>query len=232
MGLQLVEINHAANIFGREFRGNFSMSRKKPLSLEEKMKRMLDLLQEKDDFFNQKELEKLAPKEKGIVPQSVREVLDILVSDGTARTEKVGASNYYWSFKSDARVSKENRRRGQEEELEALAQTREGLREKIKRGKEQRQGDPKREKKLGRHSAMKAERERLAEKIKVYKENDPQEMEGLREECRRAIRAANVWTENIFSLQSFLTGTYNMSRDDVKKGFSIPDDLEELPGGA
>ena len=41
------------------------MSKKRGLSVEEKRKRMLDLFYEKKDFFLLKELEKIAPKEKG-----------------------------------------------------------------------------------------------------------------------------------------------------------------------
>ncbi len=40
-------------------------SKKKGLSVEEKRSRMLDLFYEKKDFFLLKELEKIAPKEKG-----------------------------------------------------------------------------------------------------------------------------------------------------------------------
>ena len=43
----------------------FKMSKKRGLSLEEKRSRMLDLFYERKDFFLLKELEKIAPKEKG-----------------------------------------------------------------------------------------------------------------------------------------------------------------------
>jgi len=42
------------------------MSKKRGLSLEEKRTRLLELFFEKKDFFLLKELEKVAPKEKGI----------------------------------------------------------------------------------------------------------------------------------------------------------------------
>ena len=53
-------------------------SKKRGLSLEEKRQRMLELLYTKKDFFLLKELEKIAPKEKGIVSQSVKDVLQSL----------------------------------------------------------------------------------------------------------------------------------------------------------
>jgi transcription initiation factor IIE alpha subunit len=49
-----------------------------------------------------KELEKYLAKEKGIVQQSVKEVIQSLVDDRLVNLEKIGTSNYYWSFPSTA----------------------------------------------------------------------------------------------------------------------------------
>ena len=80
------------------------MKRAKPLSMEDKTGRIEELLREKKTFFNIKELEKLGQKEKGVVPQSMKEVIDILVSEGRIREERVGISKYYWCFSSDERI--------------------------------------------------------------------------------------------------------------------------------
>ena len=44
------------------------------------------------------ELEKIAPKEKGIIVQSVKDVLQSLVDDNLVDTDKIGTSVYYWAF--------------------------------------------------------------------------------------------------------------------------------------
>lgn len=75
--------------------------RRKPLSIEEKRKRMIELFHESKEFWQLKELEKIAPKSKGIVEKSVKEVIDCLVDDGCVNTEKIGTSNYYWSYPGD-----------------------------------------------------------------------------------------------------------------------------------
>lgn len=49
-----------------------------------------------------KELEKIAPKEKGITSMSVKEVVQSLVDDALVDTEKIGTSIYFWSFPSKA----------------------------------------------------------------------------------------------------------------------------------
>lgn len=44
------------------------------------------------------ELEKLAPKVKGIVANSVKDVVQKLLDDGLIDSDKIGPSTYYWSF--------------------------------------------------------------------------------------------------------------------------------------
>lgn len=63
---------------------------------------MCDFFYEKRDFFQLKELEKTLPKEKGIVAQTVKDVLQSLVDDHLVIAEKIGTSNYFWSFPSTA----------------------------------------------------------------------------------------------------------------------------------
>ena len=53
------------------------------------------------DVFTFKDLERLAPK-SGIIPQSVKEVLEAIVADGLVETDKIGAGVFYWAFPSKA----------------------------------------------------------------------------------------------------------------------------------
>uniref|UniRef100_A0A2R9AN74 Meiotic nuclear divisions 1 n=1 Tax=Pan paniscus TaxID=9597 RepID=A0A2R9AN74_PANPA len=77
-------------------------SKKKGLSAEEKRTRMMEIFSETKDVFQLKDLEKIAPKEKGITAMSVKEVLQSLVDDGMVDCERIGTSNYYWAFPSKA----------------------------------------------------------------------------------------------------------------------------------
>ncbi|TNM85749.1 hypothetical protein fugu_008020 [Takifugu bimaculatus] len=78
------------------------MSKKKGLSLEEKRTRMMEIFFETKDVFQLKDIEKIAPKTKGISPMTVKEVLQSLVDDNMVDCERVGTSNYYWAFPSKA----------------------------------------------------------------------------------------------------------------------------------
>ena len=77
---------------------NAAMSKKKGVSLDEKRQRMLQIFYEKKEFFTLKDLEKIAPKEKGIVQQSVKDVVQALVDDGHLDSDKVGTSVFFWTF--------------------------------------------------------------------------------------------------------------------------------------
>uniref|UniRef100_A0A2K5BXI4 Mnd1 HTH domain-containing protein n=1 Tax=Aotus nancymaae TaxID=37293 RepID=A0A2K5BXI4_AOTNA len=78
------------------------MSKKKGLSAEEKRTCMMEMFFETKDIFQLKDLEKIAPKEKGITSMSVKEVLQSLVDDGMVDCERIGTSNYYWAFPGKA----------------------------------------------------------------------------------------------------------------------------------
>lgn len=79
------------------------------LSAEEKRVRLLEIFHETKDFFQLKELEKLGPKMKGIVSQTVKEVLQSLVDDGLVQADKIGSSNFFWSFPSQHGTMMQNR---------------------------------------------------------------------------------------------------------------------------
>jgi hypothetical protein len=62
--------------------------------------------------FNLKELEKLGGKAgigtlfrknfEMLVPQTVKDVLESLISDNLVESDKIGAGNFYWSLPSKA----------------------------------------------------------------------------------------------------------------------------------
>jgi len=59
---------------------------------------ILHLCLNTEHIFSSQELEKIAPKEKGITEQSVKEVVQSLVDDGLVDTDKIGTSVYFWAF--------------------------------------------------------------------------------------------------------------------------------------
>ncbi len=112
-------------------------SKRRGLSAEEKRTRMLDLFYQKKDFFLLKELERIAPKEKGIVSQSVKDVVQSLVDDGMVDTDKIGTSVYFWAFPSKATAGRKRRLREAETEAQLAAKR---IKKAEERAKEVRKG--------------------------------------------------------------------------------------------
>jgi predicted transcriptional regulator len=52
--------------------------------------------------FMLKDLERDLPKTKGIVSQTVKEVIQELVDDNLVDFDKIGGSNFFWAFPSKA----------------------------------------------------------------------------------------------------------------------------------
>jgi hypothetical protein len=66
----------------------------KGLSFDEKKQKLAKAMSNDGLFYNFKEIEVIA-KKNGIVPQSVKEVLDCLIGDRIVTQEKIGSLNMY-----------------------------------------------------------------------------------------------------------------------------------------
>ena len=88
------------------------MGKRKPLSMAEKQVKMLELFHETASFFTYKEIERLADKQKGITPQSAKDVLDELVSQQKVSCEKLASQTLYFSLPSQA-ITRRKRTRAQ-----------------------------------------------------------------------------------------------------------------------
>lgn len=111
------------------------MSKKKGLSFEEKRDRMLEVFYVNKDVYQLKDLERICPKEKGIVAQSVKEVLTSLCDDGMVDTEKVGTSVYFWAFPSKALNLRKRKLEEVEEKVETLKGKKENIEKQLKEAK-------------------------------------------------------------------------------------------------
>jgi hypothetical protein len=103
---------------------------KRGLSLEEKRQVMQGLLHEHKSPFTLKQLEKMGGK-AGVTSMSVKDVLQSLVDDNLVQLEKIGITNYYWSFPSKAVVTLRNKIESVEAENSRLVNEAKQLDERI-----------------------------------------------------------------------------------------------------
>ncbi|XP_029465854.1 meiotic nuclear division protein 1 homolog isoform X3 [Rhinatrema bivittatum] len=183
--------------------GSVQRSKKKGLSVEEKRTRMMEIFFETKDVFQLKDLEKIAPKEKGITSMSVKEILQSLVDDAMVDSERIGTSNYFWAFPSKALHARKRK-------LEAL----EMQEERATLAKE-----------LAAHQQRK---EKLKAEVEKYKECDPDVVEEIRQANIVAKEAANRWTDNIFAVKSWAKRKFGFEENKIDKHFGIPENFDYI----
>jgi len=204
------------------------MSKKRGLSHEEKRTRMLEYFFEKKDFYQLKELEKSLPKEKGITPMSVKDVLTSLVDDCMVDTEKIGTSVYFWAFPSKASQNRKRKINELEGQLEDVRQKRQLTEQQINKSSIGREVSDDRDACLAQLASMQQERQALLTDIQKYRECDPEVMQTMKDETVTAHEAVNRWTDNIFSTKSWAKNKFGFASDVLDKQFGIPEDFDYL----
>lgn len=204
------------------------MSKKRGLSVDEKRTRMMEFFFEKKDFFQLKELEKQCQKEKGITSMSVKDILTSLVDDGMVDTEKIGTSVYFWAFPSKASQNRKRKIGTLSEQMEEVKKKRKTAESEIAQASMGREDTDDRETILAELSEKQSECERLKHEVEKYRECDPEVMEAMKVETCTAKEAANRWTDNVFSLKSWIKNKFNFEDNVLDKQFDIPEEFDYL----
>uniref|UniRef100_UPI00398F5F15 meiotic nuclear division protein 1 homolog isoform X2 n=1 Tax=Pristiophorus japonicus TaxID=55135 RepID=UPI00398F5F15 len=170
------------------------MSKKKGLSIEEKRTRMMEIFFETKDVFQLKDLEKIAPKEKGITSMSVKEVLQSLVDDAMVDTDRIGTSNYFWAFPSKALHGRKQKLEQLESQLTEGTQKKQSLQQSIENAKVGRENTDSRAATLKELEGLRQQRNQLKAELATYQGCDPEIIKEIRQMNKVAKDAANRWT--------------------------------------
>ncbi|KAF8650193.1 hypothetical protein HU200_064048 [Digitaria exilis] len=176
---------------------------------------MLQIFYESQDFFLLKELEKMGPK-KGVISQSVKDVVQSLVDDDLVLKDKIGTSVYFWSLPSCAGNQLRNTYNKLESDLsnsksryiELVEQ-----RDNLKRGRED---SEEREAALKELKAIELHHKKLKEELAAYADSDPSALEAMKDAIDVAHSAANRWTDNIFTLQQWCSTTFPQAKEQLE----------------
>ncbi|XP_038611105.1 meiotic nuclear division protein 1 homolog isoform X1 [Tachyglossus aculeatus] len=204
------------------------MSKKKGLSAEEKRTRMMEIFFETKDVFQLKDMEKIAPKEKGITAMSVKEVLQSLVDDGMVDSERIGSSNYFWAFPSKALHTRKCKLEALESQLSEGNQKKENLQQSIEKAKIGREDTEERTMLAKELTSLRQQREQLKAEVEKYRECDPDVVEEIRQANIVAKEAANRWTDNIFAIKSWAKKKFGFEENKIDKSFGIPEDFDYI----
>ncbi|XP_064612721.1 meiotic nuclear division protein 1 homolog [Liolophura sinensis] len=204
------------------------MSRKKGLSVEEKRNRMMEFFYEKKDFFQLKELEKQCQKEKGITSMSVKEILTSLVDDGMLDTDKIGTCVYFWAFPSKASQNRKRKIDDLSQKIEESKKKQKSVTEMVAKAKVGREENEERSEVLSMLRKREDEKKQLLAELERYKECDPEVLEEMKQETKIAKEAANRWTDNVFSIKSWIKQKFAFEESVIDKQFGIPETFDYL----
>lgn len=144
----------------------------------------------------------------------VKDYLQALSDEGRIRVEKIGSGNWYWSFLSEEKKSRENVLGKLKEELSKVEGSLGELEEKVREANEKRGEDDE-----GRGQLISAKLELdgevavLRKELEGYKDGDPGEVERRRMEIQALKARAEVWTDNIGILEGYMLNLMGGDRE-------------------
>lgn len=201
-------------------------ARKKGLSLEEKRAKMLELFYESQEFFQMKELEKIAPKQKGVIAQSVKEVTQSLVDDGLVECEKIGTFVCYWAFPSKALQSRKRKISQLEESVKDLEKRIKDGAAQLKEQKKGKEDSKERTELLELYTRLQEEEKELSDRLSQYAEYDPEAIAQVKLRTEKAREDANRWTDNVFAIKKWCKSKFGIEEKVLDKQFEIPEDFD------
>ncbi|KAG7153966.1 meiotic nuclear division protein 1 homolog [Homarus americanus] len=204
------------------------MSRRKGLSHEEKRQKMMELFYEKKEFFQLKELEKLGPKEKGVIAQAVKDVVQSLVDDAMVDTDKIGTCVYFWAFPSKALSTRKRKIDNLNSRLEDTNKRLKTALSKLEQAKVGREESEDRGEILERMSQLETTKDQLVKDIQKYHDCDPEVLNQMKAETQIAQVACNRWTDNIFAIKSWCKNKFFIEEEVLNKQFNIPGELDYI----
>eukprot|EP01124_Arcella_intermedia_P037031 TRINITY_DN982_c0_g1_i3.p1 TRINITY_DN982_c0_g1~~TRINITY_DN982_c0_g1_i3.p1 ORF type:complete len:190 (-),score=45.83 TRINITY_DN982_c0_g1_i3:376-945(-) len=183
------------------------------------------MMQASQEPYALPDLEAAASK-LGVVRQTVKDIVQELVSEDTISTDKIGVTVFYWSFPSDAATKKQRT-------LDQLTQNVQHLKEKLellkKENEELTAGREESEERTGKLQQLKALREekgKIEEQITQLSSTDPALMAAMEEDTKVSIEAINRWTDNIYSVRSWAVKKFSCNPKELDVQFGIPEEMD------
>lgn len=170
---------------------------------------MLSYFHQSGTAHSIKDLEKALPSIASINGMQVKDYLQALSDDGKIRVEKIGSGNWYWSFLSEEKRTREKvlaELRAEKEkvtkavaELQAKTDDASAARDE---GAQDELGHD-RENLTRSQQALQREVDALRAELDLYKDNDPMEIQWQRNDTMALRAAAERWTDNIYCLEQY-----------------------------
>ena len=178
-------------------------------SAQDKRDIVLDIFHQSKEPWLLKDVEKTASK-RGVVHQSVQPTVQSLVDDDLVKMDKIGTSNWYWSFPSEYSTKLENgieKLRAEEKHLaKQIQKIKNQIEEETNKNKEN-DGDYSNDDRKKAETALKAaqdENAKLKHELDKYAAKDPELQEKINYGLSVCEQGINRWVDNLFMLKSWI----------------------------
>ncbi|EJW02450.1 hypothetical protein EDEG_03123 [Edhazardia aedis USNM 41457] len=197
----------------------------KRMTIDEKRTKLLSIFHRERTFFTLKEIEKLSSK-AGINEQSFKEVLQSLIDDYLVCVEKMGSSNYYWSFPKDEGKIAETKYEDAMKENSELLQKIKSLEESIKSAKIEREENDKRSQLIQTYINLKDKIASQEKDLVKFSSCDPKAFEKKIKEVDGLKSEINKITDKLFTLQSFVCDKFNLDSKEFYSQFGLDKEMD------
>ncbi|KAL9128986.1 MAG: hypothetical protein Q9217_002461 [Psora testacea] len=151
-----------------------------------------------------KELEKSLPSVASINGMQVKDYLQALSDEGKIHVEKIGSGNWYWSFLSEEKNTRDIAMADLKAEKEKIEVAMQELEEKMREASDKKGEDEGRAELVEAKIILDAEVAELKKELEGYKDGDPAEVEKRRKAVEGFKANGEKWTDNILILEGYL----------------------------
>lgn len=167
----------------------------------------------------------------------VKDYIQALTDEGQIRVEKIGSGNWYWSFVSDTKKTKEFTISSLQAEEDKVKATLMGIDASIEDEIVQREYDEEllddggmdRKTLLDVHALLLEENDRLDKELAGHSNNDPTEVLRKVKETKELKEGAERWTDNTEAIEAFMTRQTG-NRDEVRRIMQQICEDDYIPG--
>ncbi|PRW60566.1 meiotic nuclear division 1-like protein [Chlorella sorokiniana] len=200
------------------------------MSAEEKRQTLLGIFHETKDVFTLKDIEKLGSK-RGVVQQTIKDVLQSLIDDDLVHQERIGASNYFWSFPGEAAAKVAGEIAKLEKRLQDRQAERAALQKQVEASRVGKEDSEERRALQQQVVQLQADVEAQAAELAEYAGNDPDRYDNLKAGAKLCCESANRWIDNIEALRCWLKKRFDgmgQQIDGMFKENNIKEDVDYL----
>eukprot|EP00658_Telonema_sp_P-2_P039337 TRINITY_DN2814_c0_g1_i1.p1 TRINITY_DN2814_c0_g1~~TRINITY_DN2814_c0_g1_i1.p1 ORF type:complete len:204 (+),score=72.62 TRINITY_DN2814_c0_g1_i1:175-786(+) len=186
--------------------------KKRGLSLEDKREKVLGMFHSTLDVLNIKEVEKGATA-RGVIAQSVKDVLKSLVDDDMVENDKIGIGSFFWSFPSKALCELRAKQAVVDQGLATERAKTEELQRQLGNAQAGKEETDERAAKKRRLEYLTKTSEDADVQLAQYEGNSAEFMQQLQAGIEEARAAANRWTDNLDCGRKWLKKKYGVEKN-------------------